>query len=348
GSARIDLVAIAVDGERVVAGQELRHGGEFLEAIVAGATPRVLEDHDGGGPTAFQEAHELVPQRLDARVRLVVEEVEGVEKARGLPEVQPQERVHAAARDVHHLDWALAGQRPELTHQRGDTALLVGDPRRIGRVHTLDPEERQGQHDKAEGEPVRELRYPPSSRHRGARARGERDRGEGAGEETNGVEMILPALALGRVVGEPVDETQDGEPAPNAVRLRQPSRKTEESEGEQTAPDLPAEYVPTETFPHPDPSDATIERQDVAGENGRERPRATTPREPDEHEDRHGEPNDAPDDERADGAGAPGAERDHDGAADPEQHGLRLDHHARARREATPQSGRPDTPPPPP
>src|SRR5215475_734738 len=108
GSARIDPVAIAVDGECVVAGQELRHGRELLEAVVAGAAPRVLEDHDGGGPAALQEAHELVPQRLDARVRLVVEKMEVVEKARGLPEVQPKERVYAATRDVHHLHGALA------------------------------------------------------------------------------------------------------------------------------------------------------------------------------------------------------------------------------------------------
>src|SRR5262249_40770981 len=148
GSARIDPVAIAVDGERVVAGQGLRHGRECLEAIVAGATPRVLEDYDGGGPAAFQEAHELVPQRLDARVRLVVEEVEVVEKARGLSKVQPQERVHAAARDVHHLDWTLAGQRSELAHQRGDPALLDRKSTRLNSSHTLDPEERQGQHDK--------------------------------------------------------------------------------------------------------------------------------------------------------------------------------------------------------
>src|SRR5262249_42885308 len=109
------------------------------------------------------------------------------------------------------------------------------------------------------------------------------------------------------------------------------------------APDLPAEYVPTETFPYPDASNATVERQDVAGENGRERPGAAAPREPDEHEDGHGEASDAPDNERADGAGAPGAQRHHDGAADPEQHGLPLAHPARARGEPAPQRGRQDT-----
>src|SRR5262252_7103135 len=190
---------------------------------------------------------------------------------------------------------------------------------------------------------MREPRHPPSRRSRGARERGERNRGEGAGEESAGVEVILPPLALDRVVGDAVDETQEGEPAANAVRLGQPSREAEEPEGEQTTPDLPAEHVPAETFPHPDAAHATVERQDVAGENGRERPGATAPREPAEHEDGHGEAGDAPDNERVDGAGAPGAERDHDGAADPEQHRLRLDHHTRARGKAAPQRGPKET-----
>src|SRR5262249_6932478 len=157
------------------------------------------------------------------------------------------------------------------------------------------------------------------------------------------VEMILPPLALDRVVGDAVDETQDGERAANAVRLGELSREAEEPEGEQTAPDLPAEHVPAEAFPHPDASNSTVERQDVAGGKGRERRGAPGPREPAEHEDGHGEASDAPDNERADGAGAPGAERDHHGAADPEQHGLRLDHHPRPRSEPAPQRGRQET-----
>src|SRR5262244_4000714 len=142
GSARIDPVAVTGDGESVIAGEEPRHRWKLLEAIVAGPPPRVLEDYDGRGPAALQEADELVSQRLDAWVCLVVEEMEVVEKTRGLAQVQPQQCVDAAARDVHHLHGALAGQRPELAHQRGDPALLVGDPWRIRRVHPLDAEER--------------------------------------------------------------------------------------------------------------------------------------------------------------------------------------------------------------
>src|SRR5262252_4280506 len=131
---------------------------------------------------------------------------------------------------------------------------------------------------------MREPRHPPSRRSRGARERGERNRGEGEGEEGEGVEVIFPPLALERVVGDAVDETQEGEPAANAVRLGQPSREAEEPDGEQTAPDLPAEHVPAEAFPHPDAAHATVEWQDVPDENGRERPGATAPREPAQHQ----------------------------------------------------------------
>src|SRR3990172_7887459 len=111
-SLRIDPVAVALDGECVIAGEEPRHGGEAVEPLVAGAAPRVPEDDDGRGPAALEVARELVAKRLDGGVRLVVEEVEVVEETRRLSEMQAQQRVHAAFRDVHDLHGAGARERP--------------------------------------------------------------------------------------------------------------------------------------------------------------------------------------------------------------------------------------------
>src|SRR3990170_1695176 len=113
GSLRIDPVAVALDGERVVAREEPRHGGKAVEPLVAGAAPRVPEDDDGRGPAALEIARELVAERLDAGVRLVVVEVEVIEEACRLPEVQAQERVDPALGHVHHLHRARARPRPE-------------------------------------------------------------------------------------------------------------------------------------------------------------------------------------------------------------------------------------------
>src|SRR6266536_5705356 len=92
---RIDPVAVALDGERVLALEEPVHRREILQPFIALAPPGVAEDHDGGGTAALEIGGELGTESLDAGIPLVVEEVEVVEKARGLPHVEPQERVNA-------------------------------------------------------------------------------------------------------------------------------------------------------------------------------------------------------------------------------------------------------------
>src|SRR5713101_7581715 len=101
GSLRIDPVAVALDGECVVTREEHRHGGESVEPRIAGTAPRVPEDDDGRGPATLEVARELGAERLDASVAFVVEEVEVVEEARRLPEMQAQERVDSALGHVH-------------------------------------------------------------------------------------------------------------------------------------------------------------------------------------------------------------------------------------------------------
>src|SRR6185369_17399720 len=149
---RIDPVAVRLDGKSVITGEKVGYRGKLVEAIVAVPPPRVLEDHDGRGSPALKIAREFLPECLDARIRRVVEEMEVVEEARGLAEMKAQERVHPAPRHVHHLHRACPGQRLEITDERGDAALLVGYPRRIGRVHALGDEEREREHEPGEGE----------------------------------------------------------------------------------------------------------------------------------------------------------------------------------------------------
>src|SRR5882672_295509 len=162
-SPRIDPVAVSVDGEGVVACQQCRQGGKVVEAVIAGSPPRVLEDDDGGGVAALEIARELVPEGQDARIGLIVEEVEVVQEAGGLTQVEAQERVHAAAGHVHHLHRTRAGQRYQIADERSDAALLVGYPWRVGRVHALGAEEHYGKPEDGEGEPARERGRPEPS-----------------------------------------------------------------------------------------------------------------------------------------------------------------------------------------
>src|SRR5881296_1701891 len=149
---RIDPVAVPVDGEMVVTPEHSGHCGKLVEAIVAGPPPRVLEDHDGRGPSALEIAGELRAEGLDARIRLVMEEVEVVEEARGLAEMEAEEGMDATSCHVHHLHRPRPGQRLEIADERGDAALLVGYPWRIGRVHALGGEERHREHEHGEAE----------------------------------------------------------------------------------------------------------------------------------------------------------------------------------------------------
>src|SRR5437762_5990620 len=94
GLLRIDPIAVALDGEPVFALQEPVHGRETLQPFIALAPPGLAEDHDGGGTAALEIGGELCTEGLDARIQFVVEEVEVVEKARRLSQVEPQERVN--------------------------------------------------------------------------------------------------------------------------------------------------------------------------------------------------------------------------------------------------------------
>src|SRR2546430_83253 len=95
-SLRIDPIAVALDGQAVVGLKEARGGRPCVQPSIAGAAPRVAEDHHGGGPPLLETAHELGAKSLDARVSLIVKEMEVVEEARGLAKVQAQERMNPA------------------------------------------------------------------------------------------------------------------------------------------------------------------------------------------------------------------------------------------------------------
>ena len=136
-----------------------------------------------------------------------------------------------------------------------------------------------------------------------------------------------------------VDGAEDGQPAADAVRRRHRSREAEQTEGDETAPCLPAEDVPADSVPHGDTPHVTVERQHVAGENGRERPGAAAPRQPAHDEHGHGHPRRAPEGEGADHGGVTRAEGHHGRAEYPEESGLGLEHDAGTRGEASPHHG---------
>src|SRR6266446_10957659 len=126
---RIDPVAVALGGERVLALQEPVHRREIVQPFIALASPGIAENHDGGGTAALDIADELGTEGLDARIPLVVEKVEVVEKARRLSQVEPQERVNASLGHVHDLHRiAGAHEAGEVARKGGDASLLVGDP----------------------------------------------------------------------------------------------------------------------------------------------------------------------------------------------------------------------------
>src|SRR5690348_9683829 len=102
-SLRIDPVSDALDGQRVRSREPLLELGEGVESAVARRGPAVLENDDRGGAARVEAGEELGPERLDARIAHIVEEMEVVDEARGLPEAQAQQRVNAAGAGVHHL-----------------------------------------------------------------------------------------------------------------------------------------------------------------------------------------------------------------------------------------------------
>src|SRR5215470_20214002 len=108
-SLRIDPVAGALDGQRVRSREPLLELGEGVEPAVAWRGPAVLENENRGGAARVEAGDELGPERLDARIAHVLEEVEVVDEARGLPEAQAQQRVNATGGGVHHLHGGARG-----------------------------------------------------------------------------------------------------------------------------------------------------------------------------------------------------------------------------------------------
>src|SRR6266508_2335682 len=131
GSLRIDPVALALDGEAVVGRQKSRDLRQIIQPLVAGAAPRVAEDHDRRRAPPDEATREFRPERLDAGIGRVVEEVQVVQEARGLADVEAEERVNAAFRYVHDLHRRARDQQgSEVAHEGRDAALLAGYPRR--------------------------------------------------------------------------------------------------------------------------------------------------------------------------------------------------------------------------
>ena len=81
GSLRIDPVAVARDGERVVTVEQIGDRREARQPLVAGPVPGVAQHDDGRRRRPARRGNELLPEALDARVALVVEEVEVVDES---------------------------------------------------------------------------------------------------------------------------------------------------------------------------------------------------------------------------------------------------------------------------
>src|SRR3990172_369536 len=123
----VDAVAVTVHGHAVGPPEQPRHRGQLLEPVVARAVPGVLEDYDNGGGPRPPRRRELRTQGLNARIRLIVEEVEVVDEARGLAHAEVEEGVDAALGHVHDLRRGARRDEPaELAGHRGDPALLGG------------------------------------------------------------------------------------------------------------------------------------------------------------------------------------------------------------------------------
>src|SRR6266511_2585950 len=103
GSLRIDAVGVALDGERVGAIEKRHQPGNLAESRITRLVPRVSHHYDGRWRPRLERGHELGPQRLDARVPGVVEEMEVVDEARGLAYAETQQDVDGAFRHVHDL-----------------------------------------------------------------------------------------------------------------------------------------------------------------------------------------------------------------------------------------------------
>src|SRR5712691_356181 len=200
-SLRIDPVAVALDGQSIGILEKASDLGEVREAVVAWAIPGVPEDHDRGRLPGLQPARELGAQRPDARVTLVVEEVEVVQEACRLAKAELEERVNAAFGHVHHLHGGpgtAAARRQQLAQvgrQGGDTVGLLGDPRRVESVSALDSQHEDEPRPEHERGAAPELEGQWTHAGRAGRADGG-ERSERAEKKRQRVELILPPLAL--------------------------------------------------------------------------------------------------------------------------------------------------------
>src|SRR5262245_64707832 len=93
----IDHVPVAHGGETEVSREppgQLRKG---LDALVPAGRPAIAKDHHAARRPRLEIAQELGAKRADRRRAGVVEEVEVVDEARGLFDVQTQQCVDTAA-----------------------------------------------------------------------------------------------------------------------------------------------------------------------------------------------------------------------------------------------------------
>src|ERR1700737_5555757 len=95
-SLRLDPVSPSVDGQGERAIEEAGQLGEGGQPRVARRGPALLQHHDRGGAPALEAREQLRAQGLDPRVLDVVEEIEVVDEAGGLPEPEPEQSVDAA------------------------------------------------------------------------------------------------------------------------------------------------------------------------------------------------------------------------------------------------------------
>src|SRR5438309_11208704 len=94
----IEPVTRARRRQLVAFAQPVSQVREALDALVAAGGPAALEEDDHPGRARVQVADEFRAQRAHHGRVLVVEEMEVVEKARGLPHAEAEERMDAALR----------------------------------------------------------------------------------------------------------------------------------------------------------------------------------------------------------------------------------------------------------
>src|SRR5712692_1634739 len=346
-SLRIDPVAVALDGQSIGILEEASDLGEVREAVVAWAIPRVPEDHDRGRLPSLQPARELGSQRPDARVTLVVEEVEVVQEACRLAKAELEERVNAAFGHVHHLHGGprtVAAQRQqvaEVARDGGDTVGLLGDPRRVERVSALDSQHDDEPRPEHERDAAPELEGPWTRARGAVRADGS-ERSERAEKKRQRVELILPSLALEPEVEAAVYRSHHRESLSRGESFPRRRAYGEDRKPGEEQPQLPAILVPAERRPGRRAADATVEWKHVPDEDVHERPEPATPGEPSEHQrrDHQGCARQGGGRPRRRKPLPPGRADDGQDAADPEQTGVGLDGHGRSESEPADQQRR--------